>query len=72
MSEINSLLNVLHDISLNINNLKHEIVDYNIDYQLYAIDSKIYNINRKLINVFSINSQIENLKQRIQDKLNNN
>tara|TARA_Y100000389_G_C17402954_1_gene486412 strand:+ start:175 stop:393 length:219 start_codon:yes stop_codon:yes gene_type:complete len=71
MSNNTNLLNVLNDISLNITNLKQEIQDENINNQLYEIDLKIYNINKKLINVFSVNSKILNIRNRIDDKLNN-
>lgn len=72
MSDNTYLLDILDDISLNISNLKQQIQDDDINNQLYEIDLKIYNINKKLINVFSINSNILNLKKRIEDKLNNN
>ena len=72
MAETNNLLNVLQDISLNINTLKTDLQDYNIDTQLYNIDTKIYNINTKLIRVFQINSKIIDLKQQLQEKINNN
>ena len=71
MSNNTNLLNVLNDISLNITNLKQEIQDENINNQLYEIDLKIYNINKKLINVFSVKSKILNIRNRIDDKLNN-
>tara|TARA_Y100000389_G_scaffold16234_1_gene14313 strand:+ start:3060 stop:3278 length:219 start_codon:yes stop_codon:yes gene_type:complete len=72
MSNNTNLLDVLNDISLNITNLKQKIQDDNINNQLYEIDLKIYNINKKLINVFSVNSNILNLRKRIDSKLNNN
>tara|TARA_B100001758_G_C18166718_1_gene482027 strand:+ start:516 stop:734 length:219 start_codon:yes stop_codon:yes gene_type:complete len=71
MSNNTNLLDVLNDISLNITNLKQQIQDDDINNQLYEIDLKIYNINKKLINVFSVNSKILNIRNRIDDKLNN-